>query len=152
MSTTADAVRATSATRSATDYFPSCARDVHRRAVGNASWRRARPSSTDEVLPAINAYWEGAELPLAASCRPDGRAADRGRGHRGLRLPGDEPRWLVDSSTMEVHRGEREASARSSASSPASAMKTVDMLGSDEQKERWLAGDGPAGGDRRVRA
>ena len=89
----------------------------------------------EEVLPAINAYWEAAELPWPLMRR----LADLGlygEDITGYGCPGMSPlaRGLVN---MELHRGDGSLGTFLGVQSGL-AMKTIDMLGSQAQKERWL--------------
>ena len=88
-----------------------------------------------EVLPAINEYWEAAELPWPLIRRlPElGLLGEDIRGHG---CPGMSPlaRGLVN---MELHRGDGSLGTFLGVQSGL-AMKSIDMLGSKQQKERWL--------------
>jgi glutaryl-CoA dehydrogenase len=118
----------------ATDYF------LVRETFTDEQWERflaTRRFVDDEVLPAINAYWEGAELPWPLMRR----MADLqivGEDIEGYGCPAMSPlaRGLVH---MEVHRGDGSLGTFLGVQSGL-AMKTIEMLGSDEQKERWLPG------------
>jgi glutaryl-CoA dehydrogenase len=89
----------------------------------------------EEVLPAINEYWEAAELPWPLIRR----LADLGlygEDIAGYGCPGMSPlaRGLVN---MELHRGDGSLGTFLGVQSGL-AMKSIDLLGSEEQKERWL--------------
>jgi glutaryl-CoA dehydrogenase len=89
----------------------------------------------DEVLPAINDYWEAAELPWPLLRR----LADLGlygEDIQGHGCPGMSPlaRGLVN---MELHRGDGSLGTFLGVQSGL-AMKAIDLLGSEAQKERWL--------------
>jgi glutaryl-CoA dehydrogenase len=89
----------------------------------------------EEVLPAINQYWEAAELPWPLMRR----LADLGlygEDIAGYGCPGMSPlaRGLVN---MELHRGDGSLGTFLGVQSGL-AMKTIDLLGSEEQKARWL--------------
>ena len=89
----------------------------------------------EEVLPAINDYWEAAELPWPLMRR----LADLGlygEDITGYGCPGMSPlaRGLVN---MELHRGDGSLGTFLGVQSGL-AMKSIDLLGSEEQKERWL--------------
>ena len=89
----------------------------------------------EEVLPAINDYWEAAELPWPLMRR----LADLGlygEDITGYGCPGMSPlaRGLVN---MELHRGDGSVGTFLGVQSGL-AMKSIDLLGSEEQKERWL--------------
>jgi glutaryl-CoA dehydrogenase len=89
----------------------------------------------DEVLPAINGDWEAAELPWPLIRR----LADLGlygEDIAGHGCPGMSPlaRGLVN---MELHRGDGSLGTFLGVQSGL-AMKSIDLLGSEEQKQRWL--------------
>jgi glutaryl-CoA dehydrogenase len=89
----------------------------------------------EEVLPAINQYWEAAELPWPLMRR----LADLrlyGEDITGYGCPGMSPlaRGLVN---MELHRGDGSLGTFLGVQSGL-AMKSIDLLGSEDQKERWL--------------
>jgi glutaryl-CoA dehydrogenase len=88
-----------------------------------------------EVLPAINEYWEAAELPWPLMRR----LADLGlygEDIEGYGCPGMSPlaRGLVN---MELHRGDGSIGTFLGVQSGL-AMKSIALLGSEEQKQRWL--------------
>jgi glutaryl-CoA dehydrogenase len=88
-----------------------------------------------EVLPAINAYWEAAELPWPLMRR----LADLGlygEDIHGYGCPGMSPlaRGLVN---MELHRGDGSLGTFLGVQSGL-AMKSIALLGSEAQKQRWL--------------
>jgi glutaryl-CoA dehydrogenase len=89
----------------------------------------------DEVLPVINEYWETAELPWPLMRR----LADLGlygEDIAGYGSPEMSPlaRGLVN---MELHRGDGSLGTFLGVQSGL-AMKSIAMLGSEAQKERWL--------------
>src|SRR3712207_63222 len=88
-----------------------------------------------EVLPAINEYWEAAELPwpLMRRLAELGIVGEDIQGHG---CPGMSPltRGLVN---MELHRGDGSLGTFCAVQAGL-AMKSIDMLGSEAQKERWL--------------
>ncbi len=89
----------------------------------------------DEVLPVINDYWEKAELPWPLMRR----LADLGlygEDIDGYGSPGMSPlaRGLVN---MELHRGDGSLGTFLGVQSGL-AMKSLALLGSEEQKQRWL--------------
>ena len=88
-----------------------------------------------EVLPAINDYWEAAELPWPLMRRL-AELGVFGEDIEGHGCPGMSPlaRGLVN---MELHRGDGSLGTFLGVQSGL-AMKTIDLLGSAEQKERWL--------------
>jgi glutaryl-CoA dehydrogenase len=96
---------------------------------------RTRRFVDQEVLPVINDYWERAQLPWPLITR----LAELG-------LVGDEiegygcPGMTALASglvNMELHRGDGSLGTFLGVQSGL-AMKTIAMLGSEEQKERWL--------------
>jgi glutaryl-CoA dehydrogenase len=116
----------------ATDYF------LLREQFDDADWElylRTRRFVDEEVLPAINGYWERAELPwpLMRRLAELGLVGEDIRGHG---CPGMSPlaRGLVN---MELHRGDGSLGTFLGVQSGL-AMKAIDMLGSEEQKARWL--------------
>jgi glutaryl-CoA dehydrogenase len=88
-----------------------------------------------EVLPVVNAYWEAAELPwpLMRRLAELGLLGEDIRGHG---CPGMSPlaRGLVN---MELHRGDGSLGTFLGVQSGL-AMKSIDMLGSEAQRARWL--------------
>jgi glutaryl-CoA dehydrogenase len=116
----------------ATDYFQI------RDQFSDEQWEhfiKTRRFVDEEVLPAINEYWEAAELPWPLMRR----LADLGlygEDITGYGCPGMSPlaRGLVN---MELHRGDGSLGTFLGVQSGL-AMKSIDMLGSEEQKERWL--------------
>jgi glutaryl-CoA dehydrogenase len=89
----------------------------------------------EEVLPAINDYWEAAELPWPLMRRLADLAL-YGEDIASYGCPGMSPlaRGLVN---MELHRGDGSLGTFLGVQSGL-AMKSIDLLGSEEQKERWL--------------
>ena len=116
----------------ATDYFQV------REQFTDEQWERfmtTRRFVDEEVLPAINEYWEAAELPWPLMRR----LADLGlygEDIAGYGCPGMSPlaRGLVN---MELHRGDGSLGTFLGVQSGL-AMKSIDLLGSEEQKQRWL--------------
>ena len=88
-----------------------------------------------EVLPAINEYWEAAELPWPLMRRL-AELGLLGEDIRGYGCPGMSPlaRGLIN---MELHRGDGSLGTFLGVQSGL-AMKSIDLLGSEPQKERWL--------------
>src|SRR4051812_49254215 len=88
-----------------------------------------------EVLPVINEYWEAAELPWPLMRRVAGLGL-YGEDIQGYGCPGMSPlaRGLVN---MELHRGDGSLGTFLGVQSGL-AMKSIDMHGSEAQKERWL--------------
>jgi glutaryl-CoA dehydrogenase len=116
----------------ATDYFQV------REEFTDEQWEHflaTRKFVDREVLPAINAYWEAAELPWPLMRR----LADLGlygEDIAGYGCPGMSPlaRGLVN---MELHRGDGSLGTFLGVQSGL-AMKSIALLGSEEQKQRWL--------------
>jgi glutaryl-CoA dehydrogenase len=88
-----------------------------------------------EVLPVINGYWEAAELPWPLMHRL-AELGLLGEDIHGYGCPGMSPlaRGLIN---MELHRGDGSLGTFLGVQSGL-AMKSIDLLGSDAQKERWL--------------
>ncbi len=89
----------------------------------------------NEVLPEINQYWEAAELPWPLMRRlPE--LGLLGEDIEGYGCPGMTPlaRGLVN---MELHRGDGSLGTFLGVQSGL-AMKSIALLGSEEQKQRWL--------------
>jgi glutaryl-CoA dehydrogenase len=116
----------------ATDYFNVREQFTHEQ------WERfmvTRRFVDAEVLPAINEYWEAAELPWPLMRR----LADLGlygEDIEGYDCPGMSPlaRGLVN---MELHRGDGSLGTFLGVQSGL-AMKSIALLGSEAQKARWL--------------
>jgi glutaryl-CoA dehydrogenase len=89
----------------------------------------------EEVLPAINEYWEAAELPWPLMRRL-AELGLYGEDISGYGCPGMSPlaRGLVN---MELHRGDGSLGTFLGVQSGL-AMKAIALLGSEEQKEQWL--------------
>jgi glutaryl-CoA dehydrogenase len=117
----------------ATDYF------FIREQFTDEQWElfiRTRRFVDREVLPAINEYWEKAEFPwpLARRLAELQIVGDDIAGHG---CPGLDP-LTIGLIHMELHRGDGSLGTFLGVQSGL-AMKSIDMLGSEEQKERWLA-------------
>ncbi len=100
-------------------------------------WRRTRDFVDDEVLPAINGYWERAEFPWPL-VEQLGKLGIVGDGIDGYGCPPMSPisNGLVH---LELNRGD--GSLGTFLGVPAGlAMQSIAMLGSEEQKQRWLPG------------
>src|SRR6478752_10445472 len=116
----------------ATDYFQV------REQFTEEQWEHfltTRRFVDEEVLPAINEYWEAAELPWPLMRR----LADLGlygEDIQGYGCPGMSPlaRGLVN---MELHRGDGSIGTFLGVQSGL-AMKAIALLGSEAQKQRWL--------------
>src|SRR3954453_10617441 len=118
----------------ATDYFRV------REQFSDEQWNHflaTRRFVDREVLPAINEYWEAAELPWPLMRRL-AELELLGEDIRGHGCPGMSPlaRGLVN---MELHRGDGSHGTFLGVQSGL-AMKSIDLLGSEGQKERWLPG------------
>jgi glutaryl-CoA dehydrogenase len=89
----------------------------------------------EEVLPAINEYWEAAELPWPL-LRRIAELGLYGEDIQGYGCPGMSPlaRGLVN---MELHRGDGSVGTFLGVQSGL-AMKSIAMHGSEEQKSLWL--------------
>ena len=128
----------TSARRSRTDYFASASSSPT--SSGSTSSPPAR-FVDEEVLPVINEYWERAELPWPLMRRL-AELGLVGEDIEGYGCPGMSPlaRGLVH---MELHRGDGSLGTFLGVQAGL-AMKSIDMLGSEEQKRALAAGDGAA--------
>jgi len=118
----------------ATDYF------FVRDQFSDAEWDhflRTRRFVDDEVLPAINEYWERAE-PAWPLFRRLGELGLVGDDIEGYGCPGMSAlAWgLVH---MEVNRGDGSLGTFLGVQAGL-AMRAINLLGSDEQRERWLPG------------
>ena len=116
----------------ATDYF------FVRETFTEEQWERflaTRRFVDEEVLPAINEYWERAELPWPLMRRL-AELGLIGEDIEGYGCPAMSPlaRGLV---YMEVNRGDGSLGIFLGIQGGL-AMKSIDLFGSEEQKERWL--------------
>ena len=117
----------------ATDYF------FIRDQLTDEQWARlieTRRFVDQEVLPVIGGYWERAELPWPLI----GRLAELGivgEDIEGYECPGMSP-IACGLVHMELNRGDGSLGTFLGVQAGL-AMKAIAMLGSDEQKERWLA-------------
>ncbi|HMC79039.1 MAG TPA: acyl-CoA dehydrogenase family protein [Acidimicrobiia bacterium] len=116
----------------ATDFF------FMREQFTDEQWElfiRTRRFVDREVLPVINDYWERAEFPWPLARRL-AELELVGDDIEGYGCPGMSPiaSGLVH---MELHRGDGSLATFLGVQSGL-AMKTIAMLGSAEQKERWL--------------
>jgi len=116
----------------ATDYF------LVREQFTDEQWDsflRTRRFVDEEVLPVINDYWERAEFP-----RPlVQRLAELnivGEDIEGYGCPGMSP-LACGLVHMELHRGDGSLGTFLGVQAGL-AMKSIAMLGSEEQKQRWL--------------
>jgi len=98
---------------------------------------KTRAFVDDEVLPVIGGFWERAEFPrdLAKRLGELGLVGDGIEGH------GCPPMSPMASGliNMELNRGDGSLGTFLGVQSGL-AMKSIDMLGSPEQKQRWLPG------------
>jgi glutaryl-CoA dehydrogenase len=96
---------------------------------------RTRRFVHDEVLPVINGYWERAELPLEL-CRRLGALGLVGDGLQGYGCPAMSP-TAAGLVGMELSRGDGSLGTFLGVQAGL-AMRAIAMLGSEEQKRRWL--------------
>ena len=98
---------------------------------------RTRAFVDDEVLPVINGYWERAEFPRDL-VRRLGELGLVGDGIVGYGCPPMTPlgTGLVN---MELNRGDGSLGTFLGVQAGL-AMRSIDLLGSPEQKQRWLPG------------
>lgn len=116
----------------ATDYF------VVRDQFSESEWERfisTRRFVDQQVLPVINDYWERAEFPwpLVPKLAELGIV---GEDIEGYGCPGMTP-LACGLVQMELHRGDGSLGTFVGVQAGL-AMKSIAMLGSDEQKQRWL--------------
>jgi glutaryl-CoA dehydrogenase len=117
----------------ATDYF------FVREQLSAEQWEhfiRTRRFVDHEVLPAINDYWERAELPWPLITRL-GELGLVGEDIEGYGCPGMSP-LACGLVNMELHRGDGSLGTFLGVQSGL-AMKSIAMLGSEDHKQRWLA-------------
>jgi len=98
---------------------------------------RTRAFVDDEVLPVIGGFWERAEFPRDLVARM-GELGLVGDGIQGYGCPSMSPTGagLVH---MELNRGDGSLGTFLGVQAGL-AMRSIDMLGSQEQKQRWLPG------------
>ena len=97
--------------------------------------RRVRAFVDDEVLPVIGEYWERAELPWPL-IRRLGELGIVGEEIEKYGCPGLSP-IACGLMHMELNRGDGSLGTLLGVQSGL-AMKSIAMLGSEEQKQRWL--------------
>jgi glutaryl-CoA dehydrogenase len=97
--------------------------------------RRVRAFVEDDVLPVITGYWERAELPWPLIQRI-GQLGIVGEDIEGYGCPAHSP-IACGLVHMELNRGDGSLGTFLGVHAGL-AMKAIAMLGSDEQKERWL--------------
>src|SRR6476660_5980153 len=98
-------------------------------------WRCTRDFVDDEVLPLINDYLENAELPWPLFKRM-GELGIVGDGINGYGCPEMSP-LAVGLINMELNRGDGSLGTALGVQAGL-AMRSIAMLGSEEQKQRWL--------------
>jgi glutaryl-CoA dehydrogenase len=98
-------------------------------------WNRTRRFVDDEVLPVINGYWERAEFPREL-VRRLGELGLVGDGIAGYGCPELSP-IAVGLVHLELNRGDGSLGTFLGVQSGL-AMQSIAMLGSEEQKQRWL--------------
>jgi glutaryl-CoA dehydrogenase len=98
-------------------------------------WNRARRFVDDEVLPAINDYWERAEFPRDL-VRRLGELGLVGDGITGYGCPPMSP-IATGLVHLELNRGDGSIGTFLGVQAGL-AMQSIAMLGSEEQKQRWL--------------
>jgi glutaryl-CoA dehydrogenase len=116
----------------ATDYF------MVREQFTDEQWDmfiRTRRFVDREVLPVINDYWEKAEFPWPL-VRRLAELGIVGDDIQGYGCPGMSP-LAVGLVHMELHRGDGSLATFLGVQSGL-AMKSIHLLGSEEQKQRWL--------------
>jgi glutaryl-CoA dehydrogenase len=116
----------------ATDYF------LVRETFTDEQWERflaTRRFVDDEVLPVINDYWERAELPWPLFRRL-AELGVVGEDIEGYGCPAMSP-LARGPVHMEVNRGDGSLGTFLGIQGGL-AMKAIDLLGSEAQKERWL--------------
>ena len=98
-------------------------------------WRRTRDFVDNDVLPVINTYWERAEFPFPL-LEPLGKLNVVGDDIVGYGCPGLSPigAGLVH---LELNRGDGSLGTFLGVQGGL-AMQSIAMLGSEEQKQRWL--------------
>ncbi len=97
--------------------------------------RLVREFVDDEVLPVIGGYWERAELPWPL-IRRLGELGIVGEEIQGYGCPGLDP-ISCGLLHMELNRGDGSLGTVLGVQSGL-AMKSIALLGSEEQKQRWL--------------
>ena len=97
--------------------------------------RRVRVFVDDEVLPVIGGYWERAEMPWPL-IRRLGELGVVGEDIHGYGCAGLDP-IALGLVHMELNRGDGSLGTLLGVQAGL-AMKSIAMLGSEEQKQRWL--------------
>ena len=96
---------------------------------------RARAFVHDDVLPVINGYWERAEFPWPV-IKKLGEAGLVGDGIQGYGCP-EMDALSAGLITMELNRGDGSIGTFVGVQAGL-AMRSIAMLGSEKQKQRWL--------------
>jgi len=117
-----------------TDYF-RIADQLTREELGYL--RRTRDFVDDEVLPVINGYWERAEFPWPL-IEKLAKLEIVGDGIEGYGCPPMSP-IATGLVHMELNRGDGSLGTFLGVQAGL-AMQSIAMLGSQEQKQRWLPG------------
>ena len=117
-----------------TDYF-LIADQLTREELGYL--RRTREFVDDEVLPVINGYWERAEFPWPL-VEKLAKLEVVGDGIEGYGCPPMSP-IATGLVHMELNRGDGSLGTLVGVQAGL-AMQSIAMLGSEEQKQRWLPG------------
>ncbi len=117
-----------------TDYFRIADQLT---AEERAYWRTTRDFVDDEVLPVINDYWERAEFPRPL-VEKLGKLGIVGDGIQGYGCPPMSP-IATGLVHMELNRGDGSLGTFLGVQAGL-AMQSIAMLGSEEQKQRWLPG------------
>jgi glutaryl-CoA dehydrogenase len=99
--------------------------------------RRTREFVDSDVLPVINGYWERAEFPWPL-IQKLGTLGIVGEGIDGYGCPPMSP-IAVGLVNMELNRGDGSLGTFLGVQAGL-AMQSIAMLGSEEQKQRWLPG------------
>jgi glutaryl-CoA dehydrogenase len=100
-----------------------------------AYWRTTRDFVDDEVLPVINDYWERAEFPRPL-VEKLGKLGIVGDGIEGYGCPPMSP-IACGLIHMELNRGDGSVGTFLGVQAGL-AMQSIAMLGSEDQKQRWL--------------
>jgi glutaryl-CoA dehydrogenase len=100
-------------------------------------WRRTRDFVDDEILPVIGDYWERAEIPWPL-IKKMAALGIVGEGIEGYGCPPMSP-LATGLINMELNRGDGSLGTFLGVQAGL-AMKSIALLGSDEQKQRWLPG------------